>query len=70
MEPKPFFHQADDGVWIGHHHPYRDLLKLKCHIAPPYAVINAGPGCVGIDLDQVALDYHELETSDSQRELN
>ena len=69
MEPEPFFHQADDGAWIGHHHPYRDLPELECHIAPPYVVINAGPKCVDIDLDRVALDYHESETSDSQREL-
>jgi hypothetical protein len=27
------------------------------------------PKCVGLSLDQVALDYHESETSDSQREL-
>src|SRR5882762_3199381 len=69
MEPEPFFRQADDGAWIGHHHPYRDLPELECHIAPPYAVINAGPKCVGLNLDRVALDYHESEMSDSQREL-
>jgi hypothetical protein len=46
------------------HHPYRDLP-----ISPPYAVINAGPKCMGLDLNRVALDYHESETRDSQREL-
>ena len=69
MEPEPFFRQADNGAWIGHHHPYRDLPELECHIAPPYAVINAGPKCMNLDLDRVALDYHGSETSDSQREL-
>ena len=61
--------QADDGRWFSHDHPYRNLPHLECHIAPPYAVINAGPKCVGLDLDRVALDYHKSETSDSQREL-
>ena len=65
MEPESFWRQADRL----HHHPYRDLPELECHIAPPYAVINAAPKCVGLDLDQVALDYHKSETSDSQREL-
>src|SRR6202790_4997671 len=69
MEPEPFFHQADDGAWIGHHHPYRDLPELECHIAPPYAVINAGPKCIDLDPDQVALDYHQSEMSNSQMEL-
>jgi len=32
-------------------------------------VINAGPKCIDLDLDQVALDYHQSEMSDSQREL-
>ncbi len=35
----------------------------------PYAVINAGPKCIGLDLDRIALDYHPSETSDSHREL-
>jgi hypothetical protein len=61
--------QADDGRWFSHDHPYHDLPHLECHIAPPYAVINAGPKCVDLDLDRIALDYHESETSDSQREL-
>ena len=69
MELEPFLRQADGGRWFSHDHPYRDLPELECHIAPPYVVINAGPKCVGLDLDQVALDYHESETSDSQREL-
>jgi hypothetical protein len=69
MEPEPFWRQADDGGWIGHHHPYCDLPELECHIAPPYAVINAGPKCVGLDLDKIALDYHQSKMSDSQSEL-
>jgi hypothetical protein len=68
MEPEPFWRQADDGGWIGHHHPYRDLPDLECHIAPPYAVINAGPKCTGLDLDKIALDY-QVGDSESQEEL-
>jgi hypothetical protein len=65
MEPESFWCQGDRL----HHHPYHDLPELECHIAPPYVVINAGPKCIGIDLNQVALDYHQSETNDSQREL-
>ena len=69
MEPEPFLHQANDGRWLSHNHAYHDLPHLGCHIAPPYAVINVGPKCVDLDLDHIALNYHELETSDSQSEL-
>ena len=69
MEPEPFLRQADDGQCFSHDHPYHDLTHLECHIAPPYVVINAGPKCVGLDLDRVALDYHGSERGDSQREL-
>ena len=65
MEPESFWRQGDRL----HHHPYRDLPELECHISPPYAVINAGPKCIGLDLDRVALDYHQSETSNSHREL-
>ena len=51
------------------YHPYRDLRELECHIAPPYAIINAGPKCVGLDIDKLALDYHEWEGCESQRAL-
>jgi len=40
-----------------YNHPYRNLPELECHIAPPYAIINASPKCIGFNLDQVALDY-------------
>jgi hypothetical protein len=60
---------VDNTQWINHTHPYRNLPELGCHIAPPYAVINAGPKCVGLDLDQVALDYYQSEMSNSQMEL-
>jgi hypothetical protein len=36
---------------------------------PPYAIINAGPKCVGLDTDKLALDYHESEACESQRTL-
>ena len=69
MEPEPFWRHADDGGWIGHHHPYRDLPDLECHVAPPYVIINAGPKCVGLDLDQIARTCCQSETSESQEEL-
>jgi hypothetical protein len=59
----------DDRTCNLHHHPYRDLPELECHIAPPYAIINAGPKCVGLDIDKLALDYHESEACESQRAL-
>jgi len=62
-------HVIDNTQWINHTHPYRDLPELECHIAPPYTVINAGPKCIGLNLDQVALDYHQSEMSDAQMEL-
>ena len=54
---------------VYHYHPYRDLPELECHIVPPYAIINAGPKCVGLDTDKLALDYHESEACQSQRVL-
>ena len=62
-------HQANDGRWLSHDHPYHDLPHLGCHIAPPYAVINVGPKCINLQVDRIALNYHELEMSDSQSEL-
>jgi hypothetical protein len=59
----------DDRTCNLHHHPYRDFPELECHIAPPYAIINAGPKCVGLDLGKVALDYYGSEPCESQREL-
>jgi len=43
LEAEPLVRVIDNTQWIGHNHPYRDLPELECHIAPPYAVINAGP---------------------------
>jgi septal ring factor EnvC (AmiA/AmiB activator) len=31
--------------------------------------VGAGPKCINLDLNQVALDYHQSEMSDSQMEL-
>jgi len=69
MEPEPFLCQADDGQWFGHNHPYCDLPQLECHIAPLYAVIDAHPKCINVDLDQVTLSYYQSEVSGPQREL-
>jgi hypothetical protein len=69
MEPERFLRQANVGRWFSHGYPYHNLPHLEFYIAPLHAVINAGPKYVGLDLDQVTLDYHERETSDSQREL-
>jgi hypothetical protein len=60
---------VDDKKCNLHDHPYRDLPELECHIAPAYAVVNAGPKCIGLDLSQVALDYYESEASNSHMEL-
>jgi hypothetical protein len=59
---------VDNTRGLMYDHPYRDLPDFECHIAPLYAVINAGPKCIDLDLDQVALDYHQSEMSDSQME--
>src|SRR5882762_10688018 len=40
--------------WKIHLHPYQTLPPLECHIAPPFAIINAGPKCAGADLDAIA----------------
>ena len=69
LEAEPLMRVVDNTQWINHTHPYRDLPELECHIAPPYAVINAGPKCIDLDLDQIALDYHQSEMSGSQMEL-
>jgi hypothetical protein len=59
----------DDRTCNLHHHPYRDFPELECHVAPPYAIINAGPKCEGLDLGKSALDYYGSEPCESQREL-
>jgi hypothetical protein len=52
-----------------HYHPYRHFPELECHITPPYAIINAGPKCVGLDIAKLTFDYHESEACESQRAL-
>jgi len=69
LEPDPIGRMVGDGTWNFYCHPYHDLPQLECHVAPPYAVLNAGPKCVDLNLDQVALDYYQSETSDSYVEL-
>ena len=69
LEPDPLVRMIDNTQWIDHDHPYCDLPELKCHIPLPYVVVKAGPKCIGLDLDQIAFDYHHPKTSDSQRVL-
>jgi hypothetical protein len=40
--------------WQIHLHPYQTPPPLECHITPPFAVINAGPKCAGVNLDAIA----------------
>jgi hypothetical protein len=53
--------------WNVHLYPYQTLPYLECHIAPPFAAINGGPKCAGIDLDALTLDY--CQSSDSRPAL-
>ena len=69
MQTQPFVRLGADNQRVVHHHPYHNLSDLECHIAPPYAIINAGPKCVGLDLDQITRICCQTETSQSQEEL-
>jgi hypothetical protein len=51
--------------WEFHFYPYENLPDLECHIASPFAAINGGPKCAGIDFDALTLDY----SSDSRPAL-
>lgn len=42
-----------------HSPPFHTLPDLECHIASPYAVINAGPKCVGRGLTEIARICHQ-----------
>lgn len=52
LERAPFFRRILDPTesWQPYSYPYQTLHPLECHIAPPFAVINAGPKCAGADL--------------------
>jgi len=49
--------------WDTHSYPYRTVPDLECHVAPPFSVINAGPKCMGTDLDAITLGYCESDDS-------
>ena len=56
FNPPPFFRRILDPAerFQPHSYPYQTLPPLECHIAPPFAVINAGPKCAGADLVAIA----------------
>ncbi|KAG1772253.1 hypothetical protein EV702DRAFT_1048709 [Suillus placidus] len=45
------------GVWEDHSYPYQGLPLLECHIAPPFAIINAGPKCKRDHINQIVHKY-------------
>ncbi|KAG1789661.1 uncharacterized protein HD556DRAFT_772765 [Suillus plorans] len=57
------------GVWEDHSYPYQGLPLLECHIAPPFAVINAGPKCTRDHINQIAREYCSQQTSEFRKEL-
>jgi hypothetical protein len=46
---EPFLRRTLDSSeqWRIHLYPYQILAPLECHIAPPFAIINAGPNAQG-----------------------
>jgi hypothetical protein len=66
---EPFLRRTLDPSeqWRIHLHPYQTLPPLECHIAPPFAVINAGPKCAGADLD--AITRACCQTNETQQAL-
>ncbi|KAG1791216.1 uncharacterized protein HD556DRAFT_658817 [Suillus plorans] len=57
--------KTDDGSWNHHSYPYLNLPSLECHVAPPFAVINAGPKCTRAHIEQITLDHYPPQTSES-----
>lgn len=53
--------------WNIHAYPYHTMPDLECHISPPFSLINAGPKCMGADLDAITLGY--CESADSRPAL-
>ncbi|KAG1727411.1 amidase signature domain-containing protein [Suillus lakei] len=51
-----------------HQYPYPDLSLLECHVAPPFAIINAGPKCKRDQIDQIVLDRYPQQTEGSTME--
>ena len=43
-----------------HAYPYQTLPPLECHITPPFAIINVGSKCAGIDLDVIARECCQM----------
>jgi hypothetical protein len=61
----PLSLEIDEGVWIHYDYPYRNLPLLQCHVAPPFAVINAARKCKRDHIDQITLDHYLPHTSQS-----
>ncbi|KAG2337169.1 hypothetical protein BDR05DRAFT_1005250 [Suillus weaverae] len=59
----PFFRGS-----VAHQYPYLDLPLLECHVAPPFAVINAGPKCERDQIDHIVLRRYPQQTEGSTME--
>ena len=55
-------------VWQPFDYPFNSFPPLECHVSPPPAVINGGPKNFNLDLDDIALTYHEQKRSQTQVE--
>ncbi|KAG1736039.1 hypothetical protein EDB19DRAFT_1723362, partial [Suillus lakei] len=51
-----------------HQYPYSDFPLLECHVAPPFAIIDAGPKCKRDQIDQIVLDRYPQQTEGSTME--
>ncbi|KAG1770806.1 hypothetical protein EV702DRAFT_1248958 [Suillus placidus] len=65
---KTFLVRETGGQLTTHRYPYPDLSLLECHVAPPFAVINAGPKCKRDQIDQIILDRYPQQTEGSTME--
>ncbi|KAG1720246.1 hypothetical protein EDB19DRAFT_1778089 [Suillus lakei] len=64
---KPFFRKTGGQPTV-HQYPYSDFPLLECHVAPPFAIINAGPKCKRNQIDQIVLDRYPQQTEGSTME--
>ncbi|KAG1723138.1 amidase signature domain-containing protein [Suillus lakei] len=62
------FLRETGGQLTTHQYPYPDLSLLECHVAPPFAIINAGPKCKRDQIDQIVLDRYPQQTEGSTME--
>ncbi|KAG2337159.1 hypothetical protein BDR05DRAFT_1005241 [Suillus weaverae] len=64
---KSFFRETG-GQPTAHQYPYSNFPLLECHIAPPFAVINAGLKCKRDQIDQIVLGCCPQQTEGSTME--